>query len=200
MPFLSEIFIFFKNPKNKIEVILEKDFEKKTLLFAIAYGITLWSQMLKSAGAGDTLGTLGLFIGILITGSLMGLVIFYFFSFILSKVFEVFKIEFSVKSCQKIYIWCLSPYVLSALLTLIEFAVGGSKIYTKEFLSGTVNNESINILISIVFFIKTFISIFFVVTFTKILSHILNIKWWKTLTILFISAMISTLPIFLLKI
>lgn len=200
MSFLPEIFNFLKNPKNKIEEILEKDFEKKTLLFATAYGITLWSQMLKSAGAGDTLGTLGLFIGILITGSLIGLAIFYFFSFILSKVLEVFKIEFDVKSCQKIYIWCLSPYVISALLTLIEFAVGGSKIYTKEFLSGTVNGGTISVFISMVFFIKTFISIFFIVTFTKILSYTLNIKWWKTLTILFISAMISTLPIFLLKI
>lgn len=200
MSFLPEIFNFLKNPKNKIEEILEKDFEKKTLLFATAYGITLWSQMLKSAGAGDTLGTLGLFIGILITGSLIGLAIFYFFSFILSKVLEVFKIEFDVKSCQKIYIWCLSPYVISALLTLIEFAVGGSKIYTKEFLSGAVNGGTISVFISMVFFIKTFISIFFIVTFTKILSYTLNIKWWKTLTILFISAMISTLPIFLLKI
>ena len=165
MSFLPEIFNFLKNPKNKIEEILEKDFEKKTLLFATAYGITLWSQMLKSAGAGDTLGTLGLFIGILITGSLIGLAIFYFFSFILSKVLEVFKIEFDVKSCQKIYIWCLSPYVISTLLTLIEFAVGGSKIYTKKFLSDAVNGGTISVFISMVFFIKTFISIFFIVKF-----------------------------------
>ena len=134
MPFLLEILDFFKNQKNKIDDVLKKDFEKKTLIFAIAFGITVWSQMLKAAGVGDNLGFLGLLIGILITSSLVGLGIFYFFSFILSRIIEIFGLKFSFKSCQKLYIWCLSPFLVSAILTLVEFAIGGVKVYTKNFL------------------------------------------------------------------
>ena len=32
MPFLLEILDFFKNQKNKIDDVLKKDFEKKTLI------------------------------------------------------------------------------------------------------------------------------------------------------------------------
>ncbi len=199
MPFLLEILDFFKNQKNKIDDVLKKDFEKKTLIFATAYGITLWAQMLKSAGAGDNLGFWGLFIGILITGSLVGLAIFYFFSFILSRIIEIFGIKFSYKSCQKVYIWCLSPFIISAILILIEFAIGGSNIYTKAFISSPSNSGFIASFISILLFINTFISIFFIVTLTKVLSYVLKIKWWKTLLIMFISAMITMLPLFLLK-
>lgn len=199
MPFLLEILDFFKNQKNKIDDVLKKDFEKKTLIFATAYGITLWAQMLKSAGAGDNLGFWGLFIGILITGSLVGLAIFYFFSFILSRIIEIFGIKFSYKSCQKVYVWCLSPFIISAILILIEFAIGGSNIYTKAFISLPSNSGFIASFISILLFINTFISIFFIVTLTKVLSYVLKIKWWKTLLIIFISAMITMLPLFLLK-
>ena len=167
MPFLLEILDFFKNQKNKIDDVLKKDFEKKTLIFATAYGITLWAQMLKSAGAGDNLGFWGLFIGILITGSLVGLAIFYFFSFILSRIIEIFGIKFSYKSCQKVYVWCLSPFIISAILILIEFAIGGSNIYTKAFISSSSNSGFIASFISILLFINTFISIFFIIKSQK---------------------------------
>lgn len=199
MPFLLEIFDFFKNQKNKIDEVLKKDFERKTFIFAIAYGITIWSQMLKTGGAGDNLGIVGLLVGILITGSLVGLAVFYFFSFILSKVIEMFGLKFNYKSCQKVYSWCLSPFLISAILVLIEFAIGGATIYTKDFITSANNSGFLASFISALTFINTFISIFFIVTFTKVLSYVLKTKWWKSLLFLFISAMITMLPLFLLK-
>lgn len=200
MLFLLEILDFFKNQKDKINDVLKRDFERKTLLFAIAYGITIWSQMLKTAGAGEKLGLLGLFIGILVTGSLVGLGIFYFFSFILSKVIEIFGLKFNYKSCQKLYIWCLSPFLISAVLTLVEFAIGGVKVYSKAFLTSPPKSGFLALFSSITSFTATFVSIFFVFTLTKLLSSTINCKWWKTLAILFISAAITMLPLFLIKI
>ena len=199
MPFLLEILDFFKNQKNKIDDVLKKDFEKKTLIFAIAFGITVWSQMLKAAGVGDNLGFLGLLIGILITSSLVGLGIFYFFSFILSRIIEIFGLKFSFKSCQKLYIWCLSPFLVSAILTLVEFAIGGVKVYTKNFLMSPPKPRFLGVFSSITSFSVTFISIFCVFILTKLLSNAINCRWWKSLAILIISDIVTMLPLFLLK-
>ena len=198
MPFLLEILDFFKNQKNKIDDVLKKDFEKKTLIFAIAFGITVWSQMLKAAGVGDNLGFLGLLIGILITSSLVGLGIFYFFSFILSRIIELFGFLFCFQSCQNLYICCFSPFLVSAILTLVEFAIGGVKVYTKNFLMSPPKSGFLAVFSSITSFSVTFISIFCVFILTKLLSNAINCRWWKSLAILIISDIVTMLPLFLL--
>ena len=193
MLFLLEILEFIKVQSSKIDEILKKDLDKSAFIFPVAYGISLWSQMLKSSGAGDSLGFSGLLIGILVTGSLVGMLIFYFFPFILSRVSKIFTEKGDFKSCQKIFAWCQSPFIISALLVIIEFLMGGQKIYTKAFINSNGMQGFVNAS-------TTFISMFFAFLLIKSFSYVWQIKWWKSLIIIFLSAAITMLPTFLLHI
>lgn len=196
MLFLLEIIEFLRDQKNKISDILKEDSGKEIYIFPIAYGITLWSQMLKASKAGDKLGFFSLLAGVLLIGSIAGLFLYFVYPYILTWVSKIFGKITNHKDMQKVFAWSLSPFIIGALLTILELLIGGKKIYS----SVPVSTEAtfITMVLGFILFTSYVISMYFLVVFTKSLSYALNIKWWKALLIIFISTAILMLPTFLI--
>lgn len=198
MLFILEIIEFLRNPKEKIIGILKEESGKEIFIFPAAYGITLWSQLLKASRAGDTLGFFSLFSGLLLVGSIAGLFFYFAYPYVLTWVSKMFVKTGNYKDMQKIFAWSLTPFLIGALLTLVELILGGSKLYSSAVFNAN-DFGFIAIILSFILFASYFITIYFIVVFTKTLSSSLKIQWWKALIIIFTSTAVIMLPTFLLR-
>lgn len=198
MLFLLEILDFFKDYKTKISNVLQEEPGKEIYIFPIAYGICLWSQVLKGGFAGKDLGAIGLFFGMVVVGSIVGMFLYYVFPYVLLWVSKIFVKDAKYKDLQKGFAWSLAPFLVGLLSVLLELLLGGQKLYAGTLL---VQNEvSFRVMIlGFTLFIYYFVVIYFVIRFVKVISYILKIQWWKTLPIIMFSAMIIMLPLSLLR-
>lgn len=197
MLFILEIIEFLRNQKEQIKEILKEDSGKEIYIFPIFYGITLWSQLLKSSKAGDTLDFFTILVGVLLVGTIAGLFFYFVYPYVLTWISKVFVKTANYKDIQKVFAWSLTPFLLGGVLTVIELIIGGTKLYS----SNPVSNELgfVNIVLGFIGFMSYFVTISFIIIFTKTLSYYLNIKWWKSLIIIFLSTIIIMIPTFLIR-
>lgn len=196
MSFILEILDFFKNRENKINQILKKEFDKRMLIFSIAYGISIWSQLAKASNSGKTLELTQLFMGLILGGAVMGLILVFVFPYLLSFVSKYFTKFSNFKDIQKVFAWCLAPFVIGSLLIIIELLVVGKSAYSGD----VINSGFLSRFESFIAYFNSFISIYFVSILTKSLSKLWKIHWSKALLILFITGLILVLSLFIFKI
>jgi len=133
-----------------------------------------------------------------IVGSIVGVFLYFIFPYILTWVSRIFTKTAKYKDMQKVFAWSLTPFIIGVLLTFIELIFGGQKLYSGElFTSSAITFKAM--IISFITFASYVISLYFTVVFTKTLSHVLKIKWWKALIVIFLSAMVLMFPTALLR-
>ena len=198
MLFILEIIDFFRDYRTKITNVLQEESGKEIYIFPIAYGITLWSQILKAGKAGKDLGFFGLFTGMIIVGSIFGVFLYFIFPYILTWVSKIFTKTAKYKDLQKVFAWSLTPFIIGIFLTILELIIGGQRLYSGV-AYGADELSFRTAIIGFISFASYIISMYFLVIFTKSLSHALKLKWWKALIIILLSAMILMFPTALLR-
>lgn len=199
MLFILEILEFLKDPRDEIKEKLKVRTGKEIFIFPIAYGIFVWSDILKTSKVGDTSSAFGVLMNLIIIGALVGVALLYVYPYIITQVSKIFTPKGNYLDNKEVFAWCLSPFIIGALLIILEFFIGGKGLYSSSFPNDNNNLIFIKKFLSIIMFANVTISFYFTIIFTRTLAEVLQIKWWKSLIIIFISTSIIMFPLFLIK-
>ena len=134
---LLNILEFLGNPRNKIKELIKEKSGKSIFIFPIFFGIFVWSDMLKSAKIGDKLESLQIFTSIVFVGSIIGVISYFVLPYVITQVSQLFTKESSYEINKKLFSWCLFPFIINALLVLLEFFIWGKNVYSSTFSTNT---------------------------------------------------------------